>query len=254
MPFWSTVVITVGFFVGISLFFTWLTRTFFPHLLKDIPGSQVAGGLIRIVGGFYGILLGFIIIVLWQNIYKIQGNISKEASSFATIILDSAVFPATVRQQITAVVGNYVTAVRYDEWIKMGDGKSSIQATMAINNLFATIQSYQPQTTTQKFFYNDIVVKLTDGLSARRERLDSINNTLPLPISLMLFVGSILITVLNSGLGGITSKGFMLLVNASVAGLIAFSLTLIVDLNHPFIGSMQINSTPFTEGVLAQFK
>jgi len=253
VPFWVISCAIIGLVVGFSLLSYWSIEYFFPKLSKDMAGNLLISSLIQIIAIFYSILLGFIIIMHWEDFNKAKKNVDIEASAFANILRDSYVFPPEIKQKINAAIGNYVLTVRNDEWDKLRMAQSSELTASAIIRVFDVIQSYEPQSNKEKIFYSEIVDQLDQGLDSRRSRLASAKNTLPVSAVVMLIIGCLMITLLTSSLGSVKNKTYHAIVNGSLGGFLAFCLTLIIEFTHPFAGTLTIDAAPFSQGILAQF-
>lgn len=227
---------------------------FFSVLAKDVEGSQLVSNLLQVIAAFYSILLGFIIYANWQDLETARDNVDDEASAFASILQDSAVLPEEIRQEIKTVIGKYVVIIRTQEWEKLRTAEISPHAEDAIDDLYTVIQSFEPQTNREQIFYAEIVQNLTSAFNGRRARLAMAHNTFPIALSIMLIVGSLILTILTASLGGLKNKAYHALVNGALGGLLAFCLILVVQLTHPFTGTVLINAAPFSEGTLGEFK
>ncbi len=255
LPFWAVFGIVV--FVSVSL--TLVLYFTLPFLSKKVAINDrqllVVVTLIGVVGAFYSILFGLVNVYLWQNFRNVEDILSKEASDMSSILLNSAVLPDPGRAQIKQAVKTYVLAVRNDEWQKMHHGESSPQAWSAMMNLFTVLQTIQPATPYQTLFYDSVLSTLNDALSARRERIDALHNTIPSPLYRVLAVGSLLLIFFICYMAAkVGKRRHLLAMCIFVNCLIAFNLYLVLDLDNPFSGRIAIESTPFSEGILAEFQ
>jgi len=121
-----------------------------------------------------------------------------------------------------------------------------------VNVVYAALQAVKPTTPQATAFYNDSVKQLNTALIARRDRLASATGGLPSLVLALILLGAFVILgyVL---LVGSRSFWFHAIGACSIALVVALSLVVLVDLSYPFSGSLNVSSTPFQTGTLAQF-
>jgi hypothetical protein len=255
LPYWAVFLCIIFFFAGLTLFLFWLIPRLSKHKEESDRYQRAIATFIGVVGAFYGILFGLVNINLWQGFHKAQDIVSREATDMSVILTNSAVFPPDIREKIRLAVGDYVLAVRNDEWEKMGHEQSSPKAWQAMAKFFPLLQSYQPKTTLENIYYAQVLSHLNDAVDARRERVDTLQSGIPPPLYRMLVLGSfLLVFFLCLMTSKIKERRALLSMTILVNILVAFNLYLVVDLGNPFAGRISIKNTPFTEGTLAQFK
>ena len=121
-----------------------------------------------------------------------------------------------------------------------------------MNGIYAAMEAAKPTTPQATAFYNDSVKQLNEALIARRGRLESATGGLPSLVLTLILLGAFIILgyVL---LVGSRSFWFHAIGACAIALVIALSLVVLVDLSYPFSGSLNVSSTPFQTGALAQF-
>ena len=147
-----------------------LVRRFLPSLAS---GEQdgIAVLSVEIIGAVYGILLGFVIVSLWEGFNAADENVGREATALSQIVRSAQAFDPAARDEVNRAVGEYAHAVVDDEWGLLRDGKTSERASQGISNVYSALQRYEPKTETQKTFYAASVEHLDEALAARRTRL-----------------------------------------------------------------------------------
>lgn len=249
-----SMMIIVILYVLLALAFDRIVKRYFRRLLEEIGGEvRVFPTLVSIVGVFYGILFGFVVVNQWQEFHKIQDIVNNEASSIALILLYSQVFPPNTYETIKTAVGNYVVQVRTDEWNQMRKGEDSEKAYFDLRQLLKIFQSYNPQSGVTKDFYHEILSRMTQIIEGRRVRVDVVRNTLPTPLFLILIATSMLLIFFLSIVSNIGGRHHLLL-HLIISALIAFNLALAIDMSQPFSGFVQVNNWPFYQGILNEFK
>jgi cytochrome bd-type quinol oxidase subunit 2 len=249
----ATVIILFAALLGSVLAYLILStiRVFFPTFVER-KALAVHTAYIRILIGIYGIILSFIIILLWQAYLNAQKVVSAEASEFATIVRITNVFDLPTKNKINNSINRYLYTLRYDEWPLMRQGLVSKESEAAVQNIFNVLISIHPRTSEQKTFYQEILNHLNQALVFRRERLFSVNSILPWQLRLIIFMGAILLLIFMCFMESTNRKShtFMVITLSAVIGAI---LGIALSLDFPFSGDITVSYDPFAEGILAQF-
>lgn len=251
---WEIFIIISLILVGFSLVVFYLFTKFFPQFGEQEADSM--GMLVGFLAGAYGVLLGFVIVNLWQSLDLARNTISDEARGFDSMVINSQAFPEQPRKQILNAIQKYVCALTIDERKTMKDGKTSSKAVASILNVFAVVRSYTPETEIQKTYYSQVLYNLNDALKARRQRVDYINSRLPSELHFILILGAFLvvgsISILQSAYKNCRGLRGMMLIFASIG--IACNLGIALSLDYPFSGSVGVSFLPFTsEGAIVSF-
>ncbi|MFN2607665.1 MAG: DUF4239 domain-containing protein [Acidimicrobiales bacterium] len=220
--------------------------------LRDSVSDDVAGIIVSILAGVYGIVLAFVVVVLWEDLQSAQQVVSTEANSLAQLVEDSHAFPAPTEAGIRDGVNQYVHAVANDEWGRMQDGEESTKVAAAIEQLYGVMRGFQPSAGTQESFYQQASSNLDQVAASRRERLRLSRRGLPGIIQLFSFGGA-LVVIFFTYFFAIESEGAHVLLCAGVALVLGFTLLVCLLLMDPFSGSISVKRTIFQEGVLSAF-
>ncbi len=243
----GTLVVTLGLvLIGI-----WLVRRLVPATREGFD-AEVSSQMLGVVASLLGLLLAFVIVIEYQNFGGAQDNVGQEADSLAAIARDSHALTPADGARVRAAIGTYVRAVVDDEWPRLRNGHDSARAWNDVNGIYAALQAARPTTPQATAFYNDSVKQLNSALIARRDRLRSASGGLPSLVLTLILLGAFIILgyVL---LVGSRSFWFHAIGACSIALVIVLSLVVLVDLSYPFSGSLNVSSSPFQTGTLAQF-
>ncbi len=214
--------------------------------------SESLGGTLEVVGAIYGIVLAFVIVLMWQGLDTARDAVSDEASALAQFSIDVRVLPPADRARIETGLSGYLHAVVNDDWHQMKEGKESVRAHRALDDLLATMERVVPENEVQKTWYDEAISKVNEAASQRRKRLEAMSNELPNPLRLLLFGGG-LITLAFVVIHGSRRSPTHTFVVAALSALVAYNLYLVVILDYPFSGSVSVSSAPFRQGTLAPF-
>ncbi len=251
LPTWALVLAFVGGFTSLAMLGCIRTRRRFPAL-ADGDHREVAGVVVGIFGGIYGIVLAFVIVVLWEGFQESHSLATTEPTQLSQMVRATRAFPPNDEFAMREAIQAYVHAVVNDEWTKMSQGQKSPGAAAGLDNMYAALQSFQPVSASESAFYDEAVSALSDVTSTRRARLQASSETLP-GIFQALIVGGALVVIAMTYLLDVRSQALHLTFVGSVSALVGFNLLLIVVLSHPFAGQLAIGSGAFREEAMAQF-
>ena len=251
VPMWLLLIAVVVAIVGVVLVLVWVIRRVVPSVAEGFD-AEVASQMLGVVAALFGLLLGFIIVISYQNYGDTQSSVSGEADALAAIVRDSESFPQAEGDEVRRAVGAYVRIVVDEEWSRMQDGDDSERAWAAVDDVYAALQAVEPSSARAEAFFEDAVRQLNAALDSRRDRLDDAEGGLPWVIVVLLLVGSLVIlgyTVLV----GSRSLGFHAVGAVSVALVVGLSLVVLIALVYPFSGDLAVGPEPFRTGSLARF-
>lgn len=105
LPTWLIGVLLVVVLPALVLLLQWGIRRRWPALAVG-EHNDVVGFIIAVVGVIYAVLLGFVIIVTWENFTSAESIVGQEASTLRSIYRESAALPPEVREGSTAWSGS----------------------------------------------------------------------------------------------------------------------------------------------------
>jgi len=93
----------------------------------------------------YGALLGFTVVVAWEQFSSAEANVADEASTLATMYRQTVAMPAAGQQQMRDLVRKYTIAVKGPEWASQNDGAASDTARGAITEMYRVVGRQDPE-------------------------------------------------------------------------------------------------------------
>jgi hypothetical protein len=189
VPTWIVAfVLTVAaeiFAVGLML----LTRAI-SGLDRLKQNNEVAGFKFAVVGVFYGVLLAFVVVSVWEEYRGTETAVRDEAKAIVDLYHVSAALPFEAGVQIRRLLFTYTDHVRKYEWRTMARGKSSEDAGNDLESLSSAIFELEPQGYRQLMLYQAALKLLAVIADNRSERLDSADGSMSGLLWFVLIVGA----------------------------------------------------------------
>jgi Protein of unknown function (DUF4239) len=244
------VVLGVGGMVLLTLAGVLLARRLFPRL-ADREFEPVADSLRVVYELLFALILAFVIAAVLDEMGNAESAVASEATAIGELVRVNEAFRTLDKERLDAAVEHYVRAVANDEWETMRDGERSLQATAALEGMYAEYRQVEPKNEAQTEAYTRALDSLEEVGSMRRERLNIAAADLPTILRVLVVVGLVLLLVVEyrphlSQVAGLVFMGTLAMVVTS-----AFLLTVV--LNYPFAGDVSISNDALKEDNLARF-
>ena len=214
--------------------------------------NDVAGFIYAVLGVSYAVLLGLMLIAVWEQWNAAQDVASDEANELAGIFWFAHALPQPEGRHIQELARSYAEVVVEEEWPLMEQGRSSPKAWATLDELRGTILGLDPPTGAQQVRYNQVLEQLHALGDARRERLLAANEGLA-TILWVVLIGGALITIAFTYLFGLEDTVVHTLMVAALAMILSLSLFTVAALDYPFKGDVRIHPAAF-EQVLERFQ
>jgi len=213
--------------------------------------NDVAGFIYAVLGVSYAVLLGLMLIAVWESWNAAEAASSDEANELAGIFWFAHALPQPQGRHIQELARSYAQVVVEEEWPLMAQGRTSPKAWATLDELRGTILGLDPPTSAQLVRYNQVLEQLHGLGDARRERLLAAGEGLPTILWVVLIVGGV-ITIGFTYLFGLENTLVHTLMVAALALIISLSLFTVAALDYPFKGDVRIHPAAF-EQVLERF-
>jgi len=198
----------------------------------------------------YAVLLGFLVIVVWENYDNARDNVSLEAASLVPLYrLTYGMQPAhgaDMRQHIR----DYIGAVIHDEWRLMrrqaGASLPARRAIGAMDREFASLDAQTKQT--DALVDAEFLRDKSTIVSYRNQRL--LEATAGVPWVMWLgAIGGAVITMVMGFMIYMKSLGPHLIMASLDGALIGLLLFIMVVVSHPFRGPMALGPQDFSDAL-----
>jgi hypothetical protein len=196
----------------------------------------------------YGALLGFTIVVAWEQFSSAEANVSNEASTLITMYRQTVGMPVSERTQMRELLRKYAHAVEGPEWESARRaGAGTEGARDALNEMYTVLGKEHSSVTS-----SPISQKFLDGLTTlASERNQRILDAKP-RIPGLLWAGLLFGGVVVLGIGGFMRLGNVrahLILLSAVAVLLGLLLFVVFWLDHPFGNQLGVTSAPFEQSL-----
>jgi Protein of unknown function (DUF4239) len=197
----------------------------------------------------FGALLGFTIVVAWEQFSSAEANVANEASTLTTMYRQTVGMPVPQQTQMRELLRQYATAVEGPEWNQQDNGGTSYTARDALTEMYRILGSEQSSAASSPIS-QEFLGQLTVLASERNQRILDGQPRIPgLLWAGLLFGGVVLV-----GLGGFmrldSTRGHLIVLSA-VAILLGLLLFVVYWLDHPFGMQLGITSAPFEQSLRA---
>ena len=206
--------------------------------------NEVAGNSFQVVGTFYAVLLGLIVVDAMNNMSDLRGVIEQEANAFADIYILSRGMPQPTQKNVQALAVSYVDAVIDDEWDAMRQRKVSTKAIVYMNKLWNTLIDFKPAAEEQKDIRQMCLERISDAGDSRRSRLITSAHGVSTELWTVLVVGGLL-TLSFSYFFGLPSFIGQALMTVVIASTMALNVYLVFLYGYPFSGAYCVQPDGF---------
>lgn len=248
LTLWLFVLVVIAVSILISLASIWLAK----RTVSDPAANQYNSTLapfLTTVALVYGSLLGFTVVVAWEQFSSAAANVVAESSTLATMYGQTAGLPEPDRTKLRELLRTYTTAVQ-DEWVRQDSGARGETERAVITRMYAVLGSRESSATANPVsgeFLRQVTV-------LAQERSTRVLDTKP-QIPGLLWAGLLFGGIVLVGMLGFTRlesiRGHRIL-SAAVAVLLGLLLAVVFWLDHPFGRQLGVTESPF-EQVLEVF-
>lgn len=232
---WVWFLMAAGAFGAIVLF----VRIVSPRISVTHDDHDFLAPSQSIVGGIYGVLLAFVVVVSWQNYATLNESMQNESIGLLELWRETRYFEDDQQQKLQKAIVDYVDSIKSYEWPLMKHG-ASVLDNHVYRNLWDSVNNIVPNTDVQKDFLSHVISELEDINKARRLRLFAVESHIPD----ILWVFLITVAVYLISVTILYEKAHIrlrILIAALQSFIIVFAFYLISNFNHPFQGILEVS-------------
>jgi hypothetical protein len=226
--------------VALALVGLFAVRRFVPHHVLAAH-NDVAGFVYATIAVTYAVILGFVVVSVWEKFEDATTNAEREANEVADLYRLAAWFPDSDREALQNALADYARSVVADEWPAMHRGDAPAAETgVTLQAVWDLYRAIDQTSDVQTVAYDDSLDRLQDLGNDRRLRILQSDGGLPGILWAVLVAGGALTIGFAFGFGveRTVSHALMISILAASVGLLLF---LVWSLNHPFQGGVAVS-------------
>jgi hypothetical protein len=220
-------------------------------LERLVTNNEIAGFKFATIGVLYAVLIAFAIIVVWQKFSDAETNVTAEAAGAATVYRLSQGLDEQSGAALREGMSNYLRVAINRDWPAMERGGGPYPSRLALDALYSTLLSAQPSSPRGTAVFPEILRQLDVITLARNARLIAAEGIVPAVIWPVLFGGAI-VTIAFTFFFGTKNLRAQTAMTVLLSLLIFSELLIIIAVDYPFTGPIQVEPTAFAR-VLAEF-
>jgi Protein of unknown function (DUF4239) len=232
-----------GLTIGGLLLVRWFVQ--WEHLREN---HDVAGFTFGVIGAFYGVVLAFVIVAVWERFERAENTAQQEALALANLYNLASGFHDPMRRDMQNAVRNYTRVVLNDEWQAMATNNYGGD-TRTADQLWNALIHYKPADAGEQTLVDKSIDQMAQLNNARRLRYVYYSEDLPSVIWIVIYAGC-LITIGFTYFFGIRRIRDQALMCGTFAALIGLTILAISELATPYSGAIHVSSQAF-DSVLA---
>jgi hypothetical protein len=220
------------------------------RILSDSVGQKQNSALspfLTCVALVFGALLGFTVVVAWEQFSSAEAHVTHEASTLTTMYRQTVAMPVPEQAQLRRLLRQYADAVKGPEWDRQDEGGTSNTARAAITQMYRVLGSQQPNDASSQI-KGEFVGQLTVLVSDRNQRFLDTRPRIPGVLWSALLFGAVVVVGI-CGFMRLDSRHGHVLLSSAVAVLLGLLLFLVFWLDHPFGTQRGITSQPFEQAL-----
>lgn len=245
LPPWITLCIIIFAFVSLSLMTLYIIRKKFHYSILE-NHNDVGGFIFATLGVIYGVLLAFVVVMVWEQYNNAEDIAAHEASQAMAMYRDMNVYPN--QEQISPLRQNflgYIELIVHDEYPSMALNKQSESTDKAADKMWEEIKFITPKNLHEQSVYNELMTDINKLEQYRFERNEIARNaSLPPILWNVLLLGAIA-TLFYSTLFGTKHSVPHAIMVSLLATIIAATLFIILEMDRPFMGEISAKAEGF---------
>jgi hypothetical protein len=236
------IILTV--FSTVSVLGLYIVRVLVP-LERLKQNHEVAGFTFGVLGAFYGLLLAFVIVAAWERFDRADEKVRSEALAATSLYRLAKGFTPPLNQELEQAVRAYVRHIIDVEWPEMAASINGRPEDMVgVLGLWAIVTNYHATDPHQEMLVDKSFDQLEQMSNDRSFRYMYQRENFPSVVWLVIYTG-LLITIGFSYFFGLEKFKSQALMCAIFADLLGLTILAIVELAHPYQGTVVVSKAPF---------
>lgn len=248
LPSWLSILLLMAITISFSIAGFLIVHRFIPVKIRQIH-NDVAGFVFATLGVTYGVMLAFVVVVVWEQFNDANINAENEGSIALVLYKDIIAYPNTVDSNTMQNV--FLEYIR--ESVKNPDdlpSQQSYENSMSyINELLLLADNIVPENRHEEILYSNILQNLNELVKYSNLRHQSAFSKLPSAIWIGVIVGAV-ITIGFTFLFGTDNVWAHVVMISLLAALIALVIYVVIEMDHPMMGNVKVGIPHSYEKIL----
>lgn len=229
--------ISIFLFTFINVTITYFFRRY-QQAKKLRYSSEKVGEFLGLLGGIYGLLLGFVVLLVYDSFNDAQAKANQEQSLARSLYQEIRYYPDTAKTvPLMKLYLDYVHSVIEDEYPAMEKMDTlADKNNKHLNKVYIEMEKLNSADPKTAF----MIMHLSEMSMYRSLRVLGASSDIPLVIWLPLLIGYLILIVCSLFLH-IESSRMHLFVTGMLGAFIGLVIFIIVSINHPFTGDLRID-------------
>ncbi|HKD65550.1 MAG TPA: DUF4239 domain-containing protein [Candidatus Binataceae bacterium] len=242
----QALLIVIGF-AGLTVGGLYLVRrTVEPESLR--MDHDVAGFTFGVIGAFYGVVLAFVIVAVWQRFERANDQVQAESLAVSNLYNLAQGLGEPMRAEMRRALRSYTSTVLVSEWQEMSEGRFPPDQA-PVQKLWEILLKSAPANAQEQVFLDKSIDQITQLSDLRRLRYVYYSEDLPSVIWIVIYVGCVI--TLGFSYFFVTRRfQQQALMCGTFAALIGLTILAISELATPYQGAVVVSNSAFR--VLAQ--
>jgi hypothetical protein len=244
IPSWQASVGFIALFLVINGLGVYFIRPLIRPLVAELTDeNNLIGNVLSLYSVMFGLLMGTLAVVTYQNLSDSQKLVDTEATAIAALYRDFQSYPEPERSQLSASLKEYTRYVIEEAWPLQRQGTVPKGGVTRTDSIQKPLLAFEPKTRGQEALHTETLRQFNAFVVARRARLGAVQNAIPSILWWTMASGSL---VLMSLMWLFDASRKALLVLSGIAAFALGSMTgLIALMDHPFRGELSVSSEPY---------
>jgi hypothetical protein len=210
---------------------------------RIVGNNEVAGFKFATLGVIYAVLLGLVVISVWEKYAEADDAVTRESGAIASLYRLAGGLDSGGQQALRDSLSEYADSVAGDDWPAMAEGEESAEAQRALGDVYGAILAVAIESPRDAVLLDALLTQADLVTDARRERVALAEGVVPAAIWLVLFLGAAL-TLGFTFFFGVENLRAQVVMAGILALVIFLALFVAVSISHPFTGPLSVSPEP----------
>lgn len=239
----ATVVFGVVFIAANSLGIRFIRPKLRPFIDDLSDEDDLIGSVLSLYSVIFGLLLGTLAVITYQNLSDAQKSADGEAMALAVLYRDVSLYPEPQKTNLQAAVREYTRYVIEEAWPQQQSGIVPTGGIIRVDAIQNILADYEPVSNGQVAVHQVTLHQFNAFVVERRSRLNAVTSGIPAILWQTIILGSIVCIMLIWLFE--TTKRALHLMSGITALALGIMIGLIVMMDSPFRGEISVTSDTY---------